>query len=150
LLGPVSLFETLGDNMGERTRLSYVEVIIIAVILSAVGIAVGPRFTKADMESRLSDLVEGLETMRVQLDLYCAQHNDSFPPCDSFEGFRKAMTGKTGKYGPYVKKIPVNPFNSLRTVRFDGPPAGSGIAGWRFDTHSGLFQADCSRAYAGL
>ena len=136
--------------MGERNRLSYVEVVIIAVVLSVVVIAVGPRFTRAGTESRLSDLIEGLETMRVQLDLYCAQHNDSLPPCDSFEGFRKAMTKKTGKHGPYIKKIPVNPFNSLRTVRFDGPPAGSGVAGWRFDTQSGLFQADCSRAYAGL
>jgi hypothetical protein len=150
LLEPVSLFETLGDNMGERTRLSYVEVVIIAVVLIAVAIAVGPRFTEAKTESRLSDLIEGLETMRVQLDLYCAQHNDSFPPCNSFEGFRKAMTKRTGKYGPYMKKMPVNPFNSLRTVRFDGPPAGSGIAGWRFDTQNGLFQADCSPAYAGL
>lgn len=88
--------------------------------------------------------------MRVQLDLYRAQHDESYPPCDSFKSFKTAMTSKTGRYGSYVKRIPVNPFNNLSTVRFDGERAGAGIAGWRFDTQSGLFQADNSGAYASL
>jgi len=136
--------------MGERTQLSYVEVVVIAVALGVVAVTVGPRFTKADPESRISDLIDGLEKMRVQLDLYRAQHNESFPPSDSFESFEAAMTTKVGKYGPYVKRIPVNPFNNLNTVRFDGEPAGAGKAGWRFDTETGLFQADNSTIYAGL
>jgi hypothetical protein len=60
------------------------------------------------------------------------------------------MTTKVGRYGPYVKRIPTNPLNNLNTVRFDGEPAGAGIAGWRLDTETGLFQADDSTAYAGL
>jgi len=55
-----------------------------------------------------------------------------------------------GQYGPYIKQIPENPFNNLSTVRFDGQPAGSGSTGWRFDTETGLFQADDSIAHAGL
>lgn len=136
--------------MGERTRLSYVEVVVIAVALGVVAMTVGPKFTKAGPESKISDLIDGLEKMRVQLDLYRAQHNESFPPCDSFESFETAMTKKVDKYGPYVKRIPVNPFNNLNTVRFDGEPAGAGKAGWRFDTETGLFQADNSPVYAGL
>jgi len=136
--------------MGETTRLSYVEVVFIAVVLSVVAMTVGPKFTKAGPESKISDLIDGLEKMRVQLDLYRAQHNESFPPFDSFESFETAMTKKVDKYGPYVKRIPVNPFNNLNTVRFDGEPAGAGKAGWRFDTETGLFQADNSPVYAGL
>jgi len=136
--------------MGARTRLSYVEVIIITVVLSVVAMTAGPKFTKASAESKVSDLIEGLERMRIRLDLYRAQHEDSFPPSDSFESFEAAMTTKVGKYGPYVKKIPVNPFNNLNTVRFDGESAGAGKAGWRLDTQTGLFQADNSSVYAGL
>lgn len=136
--------------MGARTRLSYVEVIIITVVLSVVAMTAGPKFTKASAESKVSDLIEGLERMRIRLDLYRAQHEDSFPPSDSFESFEAAMTTKVGKYGPYVKKIPVNPFNNLNTVRFDGESAGAGKAGWRLDTQTGLFQADNSPVYAGL
>ena len=136
--------------MGARTRWSNVEVVVITVVLTIVGITAVPKFTKASTESRVSDLIEGLETMRVQLDLYRAQHDGCFPPFYSFESFKAAMTSKVGKYGPYVKKIPVNPFSYLNTVRFNGEPAGAGKAGWRFDTETGLFQADNSPVYAGL
>jgi type II secretory pathway pseudopilin PulG len=136
--------------MGERTRLSYVEVVIITVVLSIVVMTMGPKLTRAGVESKLSALIDGLEAMRVQLDLYRAQHDESFPPCDSFESFKTAMITERERYGLYLKKIPVNPFNNLNTIRFDGEPAGAGIAGWRFDTQSGLFQADNSCAHAAL
>jgi len=134
----------------EKTRLSYVEVVIIASLLSVVTMTVVPKFIVASPESKTSDLIDGLQEMRSQLDLYRAQHENSLPPVDSFESFKTAMTTKIGQYGPYVEKVPVNPFNNLNTIRFDGEPAGVGKAGWRFDTKTGLFQADNHAAYAGL
>ena len=65
--------------MGARTRWSNVEVVVIMVVLTIVGITTVPKFTKASTESKVSDLIEGLETMRVQLDLYRAQHENSLP-----------------------------------------------------------------------
>jgi len=88
--------------------------------------------------------------MRAQLDLYRAQHGEYLPDCDSFAGFKIAMTTRVGRYGPYVKEIPINPFNDLNVVRFDGEPAGAGTAGWRLDTGSCLFQADNDAAHARL
>jgi len=136
--------------MKKKTRLSYVEAVIIASVLSVVTMTVVPKFIGASPESKTSDLVDGLQEMRAQLDLYRAQHENSLPPVDSFESFKTAMTTKMGQCGPYVKKVPVNPFNNLNTVRFDGVPAGAGKAGWRVDTETGLFQADNDAAYAGL
>jgi len=136
--------------MKKKTRLSYVEAVIIASVLSVVMMTVVPKFIGASPESKTSDLVDGLQQMRAQLDLYRAQHENSLPPVDSFESFKTAMTTKMGQCGPYVKKVPVNPFNNLNTVRFDGVPAGAGKAGWRVDTETGLFQADNDAAYAGL
>jgi type II secretory pathway pseudopilin PulG len=136
--------------MREKTRLSYVEVVIIASVLSVVTMTVVPKFIEASPESKTSDLIDGLQEMRSHLDLYRAQHENSLPPVDSFESFKTAMTTKVEQYGPYVEKVPVNPFNNLKTVRFDGEPAGAGKAGWRIDTKTGLFQADNLAAYAGL
>jgi type II secretory pathway pseudopilin PulG len=136
--------------MKKKTRLSYVEAVIIASVLSVVTMTVVPKFIGASPESKTSDLIDGLQEMRAQLDLYRAQHENSLPPVDSFESFKTAMTTKVGQYGPYVEKVPVNPFNNLNTVRFDGVPAGAGKAGWRVDTETGLFQADNNAAYAGL
>ena len=136
--------------MREQARLSYAEVIIIAVVLGVVAIRVVPQFTEASPESKISELIDGLQEMRAQLDLYRAQHEAYLPDVDSFAGFQTAMTARIGRYGPYVDEIPVNPFNDLDTVRFDGEPAGAGVAAWRLDTETGSFQADDSAAHAGL
>lgn len=136
--------------MKEQARLSYVEIIIIAVVLGLVAIRVVPRFTEASPESKICDLIDGLEQMRAQLDLYSAQHHGCLSNIKSFDVFQTVLATKVGRFGPFLKQVPANPFNSLSTVRFDGKPAGAGIAGWRLDTKTGLFQADDSVAHAGL
>jgi type II secretory pathway pseudopilin PulG len=135
----------------KKIRFSYVEVIVVAIVLSIAGKIIAPQFTKAsNEEAKVSELVDGLETMRAQVDLYRVQHGDIFPPTDSFKSFETAMTTTVGQHGPYIKQIPTNPFNGLKTVRFDGEPAGAGKAGWWLDTRTGLFQADNDAACAAL
>ena len=136
--------------MRENKRLSYAEVISIAVVLSVAAMSVVPKFTEATQESRTCELIDGLHQMRSQLDLYRVQHENCLPPVNSFENFKTALTTKVGQYGPYVKEIPINPCNNLNTVRFDGEPAGVDKAGWRMDTKNGLFHADDSAAHAAL
>jgi len=136
--------------MRENARWSYTELIIIAVVLGVVTVSAVPRFTEAGPESRVGELIDGAQKMRIQLDLYRAQHCGSLPDVGSFAAFESAMTTKVGRSGPYVSKIPANPFNNLNTVRFDGEPAGTDISGWRLDTETGLFQADDSVPHAGL
>ena len=136
--------------MKGKVRLSYCEIVTIAVMLGVAGRVISPRFTEASPETKVSVLVDELEEMRTGLDLYQAQHKGCPPPVDSFASFEAAMTTKAGQYGPYLKRIPINPFNNLKSVRFDGEPGGAGKAGWRFDTKTGLFQADNDAAYAAL
>ncbi|MHC4640579.1 MAG: hypothetical protein ACYS32_02970 [Planctomycetota bacterium] len=136
--------------MKKRARWSYTEIITITVVLGIFGMRVVPQVAEAGPESRICDLIDGLEQMCAQLDVYRAQHEGCFPDDSSFEVFESAMTTKIGKYGPYVSRIPVNPFNNLHTVRFDGELAGAGIAGFRADTKNGLFEADDSTAHASL
>jgi type II secretory pathway pseudopilin PulG len=138
-------------NAGKKIRVSYAEIIVVAIVLGIAGKMIAPQFTEASNEgAKVSELVDGLGTMRAQLDLYRARHGDCFPPTNSFVSFETAMTTREGRYGPYVKKIPTNPFNGLKTVRFDGEPAGVGKAGWRFDAKTGLFQADNDAEHAAL
>ncbi|MHC4426794.1 MAG: hypothetical protein ACYSYV_11965 [Planctomycetota bacterium] len=136
--------------MRRENRLSYVEVVTIAIVFGLVATTVVPKFIEASGESKTGELIDGLQEMRAQLALYCVQHENNLPPTGSFESFRPAMTTKVGWYGPYVEKIPVNPCNGLSTVRFDGEPAGAGKAGWRLDTKTGSFQADNDAAYAAF
>jgi len=136
--------------MRVKGHLSYVEIVIIAIVLGAAGRAISPRYSEANVEAKVSALVDGLSEMRTQLDLYRAEHKEALPPTDTFASFEAAMTREAGGCGPYVDKIPANPFNKLKTVRFDGEAAGTGKAGWRFDTKTGAFQADNEPGYANL
>jgi len=150
IAGQPFLGNVKGGMMKGQNRWSYIEAVIITVILGTIAINVAPRFTQAGPEYKICKLIDGLQEMRSQLDLYRAQHEGRLPPADSFESFRATMITKVGQYGPYVKKIPVNPFNNLNTIRFDDELAGTGIAGWRLDTNTGLFQADDSIEHARL
>jgi general secretion pathway protein G len=137
--------------MRANVRLSYVEIFIVAVVLGVGGRIAVPQLAEASTEEKVCRLVDGLGTMRANLDLYRAEHGGNLPAVDTFAGFEAAMTTQVGQCGPYVEEeIPTNPFNELNTVRFDGEPAGAGKAGWRLDTQSGLFQADNDAAYAAL
>jgi len=147
----VSLFkEYWGDVMKVKTHFSFVEIVIMAVVLGILARTIAPQFAEAGSDAKVCDLVKGLEAMRAHLDLYRAEHKNFLPPVDSFDIFETAMTTKVGQYGPYIKKIPTNPFNNLNTVRFDGEPAGANKAGWRLDSKTGLFQADNGAGYAAL
>ena len=136
--------------MRKQRLFSNFEILVVAVILCAAGIKVLPQLTEASNESKISTLVDGLEIMRAQLDLYRIEHENRLPVCDSFEDFESALTTGIDGRGPYLRKMPMNPFNNLNTVRFDGEPAGSGKAGWRLNTKAGVFQADNDVSYSKL
>jgi hypothetical protein len=135
--------------MRDRDRISYVGLVMMVIIPCLAARMVAPRFVEANPIAKVCELIEGLERMRAELDLYRAEHRGELPPADTFVSFEMAMTTKVGQHGPYIKAIPTNPFNELKTVRFDGEAAGAGKAGWRLDTASGLFQAD-NAGYAAL
>ncbi len=136
--------------MTKSRRLSLIEVITIAVVLGVGSAGIAPRYMEASEEEKLDQLIDGLQTMRGQLALYCVQHEDQLPPTQSSEGFSTAMTTRISGYGPYIKRIPVNPYNNLDTIRFDGEPAGANEAGWRFDTKDGSFRADNNVSHGAL
>jgi len=136
--------------MGGHHRFSNFEIAVLLVMFCVVGLMDAPQIIKASEEVKLSRLIESLEHIRSGLDVYRSEHDWSMPPCDSYEAFEAALIKKQGQKGPYIDEIPKNPFNGLSSVRFDGEPAGSGLAGWRLDTKNGEFFADNDPSYAGL
>ncbi len=125
-------------------------VLVIAMVLGTLAKMVGPQSSDASIETNTTKLIQALIDTRASLDIYRAQHDDKLPPTGSCEEFERVLTERAGQYGSYMKRIPVNPFNGLDEVRFDGEPAGANKAGWRLDTETGDFQADNHSAYAAL
>jgi len=131
-------------------RFSNFEICILLGMFCVIGLIDIPQMIKAGDEAKLSELIQSLERVRTRLDVYRSEHDWALPPSDSFTSFEQALTKNDKDESSYIEQIPKNPFNDLSLVRFDGPPAGAGKAGWRFDTKTGDFQADHDPSYAEL
>ena len=136
-----------------------VEILVVVVLLGILAAIIVPQFTGASNETRASALATDLRRVRSQIEFYKFQHNDQLPAAtgETTDDFIRRITTETdasgnvgSDFGPYMQSIPVNPFNDLSTVRIDGGAAGSNSDGWRFDTTTGVFQADDSAAHAAF
>jgi len=68
--------------MQEKTTPSFVQILIIAIILGMVAGSVGPVFTRASSDRMVCSLIDRLETMRTALDFYRAYHGGGLPHSD--------------------------------------------------------------------
>jgi hypothetical protein len=128
--------------MKTRARPSRAEITAIMLAVAILAVRIGPRFAEADTEEQICRLVDSLHTIRANLDCYRATNQGRLPPIDSSQVFERALVSVSRFCGSPMDRIPANPFNNRRSVRFDGEPAGSNLAGWRLNTATGLLQAD--------
>ena len=129
------------------TAFTLIEVLIVVTILAILAIlatAVVPHFTSASEESKLSNLMSNLQSIREQLELYKMHHNDTYPT-----NIKSQLTQRTdsngavnpaGKYGPYLHMFPANPFvdNPVHAVMTNG----GANAGWDYDNTTGIILAN--------
>jgi len=135
---------------------SLIEFLAVAVLLSILAVVV-PHISGAGVESGASALATDLLGVRSKIELYKLHHNGRLPAAtgETPADFLRRMTTQTDangdsgvEFGPYLQCLPVNSCNDSAATRIDGAVAGTNIAGWRFDTTTGVFQADDSPDHA--
>ena len=109
-----------------------VEVLIVVIILGILAAIVVPQFTNASSSTQVTSLTQNLQSIRGQIQLYKAQHNDTWPTAASFvnqmtlnsksDGTTAALGTSGYALGPYLQAIPNNPYTSTNTI-------GSGAVG---------------------
>ena len=123
---------------------TFVEIIIVVVILAVLAALVVPQLGRASAEPDLAPLAATLQTVRTQLQRYKLQHNDTFPSLAQWE---KQMLRKTkpngrcsarGSCGPYLLQVPVNPLDGSRNIS----PLQDGSGGWTYDQTTGQFSSN--------
>ena len=127
--------------MRHNTRFSKTEVLIVAAVLTVLGVAVIPQFSQASTDDRLNTLCGNLQLVRSQLSLYRVQHEDQWPRQTTFADQLTGRTNAKGStdatdgvlvFGPYLKSIPANPFTGGNEVN-----GGD----WTYDEATGKFTA---------
>lgn len=131
-----------------------IELVIVVMIIGVISAIAIPRLSSASENSRIAAVKASMKVLDTAVEMYAAEHDGLLPCQDASRAtdawFGKRLRTKTSAdgnsspavYGPYLRDLPANPYTGLKTVRIDGPAAGTGAAGWRFDTATRRIQAD--------
>jgi prepilin-type N-terminal cleavage/methylation domain-containing protein len=132
----------LRDNAG----FTLVEMLIVIVLLGILAAVIIPQVSVSTDDAKLQTLRTDLTSLRSSIEIYYAQHTDTYPGANAITGVAAASAAEceaafvqqltrytnvngqvqnfkdaTFKYGPYVKggALPVNPFNDLADITCD-------------------------------
>ena len=140
------------SNRRQRLGFTLVEVLIVVVILGILAATVLPQFTSANKDAKESALIQDLQLLRSQINMYKFQHEGQLPGTKSGVTFSDCMLSKTtldgtvdaanGDYGPYlVGQMPQNPYNGLNTVKTLTTAMTEadvdGTTGWLYSSENG-------------
>ncbi|CAB1066032.1 hypothetical protein D1BOALGB6SA_10831 [Olavius sp. associated proteobacterium Delta 1] len=128
-----------------RSGFTLMEILIVVILLGILAMVVVPQITISSEDTKASTLQSNLGQLRSLLEIYYAQHNESYPgtvddsdgvgaPPDASVAFVNQLTlytnasGQASKddrtnfqLGPYIKSnsLPPNPFNNKNTIVID-------------------------------
>jgi len=140
----------------DKTAFTLVEILIVVIILGVLAAIVIPQFSSAAEDSKLSNLVSNLQSIRAQLELYKMHHDENFFGTKYPTNINTQLTSKTdadgtlngsGAYGPYLHIFPANPF--VEDVAEAVKTGGAAGEGWSYTAATGVIVAN-STGHSGL
>jgi prepilin-type N-terminal cleavage/methylation domain-containing protein len=133
-----------------RCGFSLLELVIVVVILGIIGAIAIPRLSRGAAGAADSALTSNLAVLRNAIDLYAAEHNNTFPTLADFEdqmlqysdinGNTQATSDATHVYGPYLRAIPPLPVGTESGSTAVDSAIGAGT-GWVYDETTGEISA---------
>ncbi|MDP6636201.1 MAG: prepilin-type N-terminal cleavage/methylation domain-containing protein [Phycisphaerae bacterium] len=123
-----------------KTAFTLVEILIVVVILGLLAAIVIPQFTNAAEESKMSNLLSNLQSIRAQLELYKMHHNETYPTNPNKQLTQRTDADGTlnpsGSFGPYLHIFPANPFVDDLTEAVK--TTGAAGEGWAYNAATGV------------
>jgi type II secretory pathway pseudopilin PulG len=136
-----------------RVGFTFVEIVLVLVILAIVTAIAVPKFANAAQAARENTLKADLHYLRTQISVYKAQHKvppgllGFGPPSGSLfikqktqytdeAGRVNSTAGKAFRFGPYLKQMPANPITrdaSIRVINTVGSLWPDNSSGWLYN-----------------
>lgn len=146
----------VGMMRTRRAGFSLIELVIVIAILGILAAVAVPRMSRGAAGATSSRLRADLSTMRSALELYYAEHNNTYPTLANFENalvnqYSDAAGNlnatKTGVfiYGPYLKEIPTLQVGPRAGSAGIGAADAAGI-GWIYNEATGTITANTGTA----
>src|SRR4051794_5901046 len=157
-----------GSAIRRAAGFTLVEILIVVVILGIMATIVIPQFSNASHQARENTLKDDLRYLRVQVQVYKAQHKDvapGYPGGDRYAtpteaDFIAQMTSYTSvdgavssspsnvyKYGPYLSGVPENPLTHKTTITV---VAGSAALSTPTTDDGWVYQPDTQKFLANM
>ncbi len=137
----------------DRFGFTLIEVLLVVVILAVLAGMTVTRFLNVADDAKQSTLKHNLAVLETQLELYRAQHLNSYPkivdnslPQLTSATNAKGEIGPAGPdypFGPYLIEPPMNPYDGSKavvSVEYPGErPTGvvGSLGGWQYDETTG-------------
>lgn len=146
----------VGTMRTRRAGFSLIELVIVIAILGILAAVAVPRMSRGAAGAASSRLRADLATLRSALELYYAEHNNTYPTLANFEDALvnqysdvegNLNATKTGVYiyGPYLKEIPTIQVGPRKGSNGVGASDGPGIA-WIYNETTGTISANTGTA----
>ena len=139
-----------------KTEFRVMDALILAVVIAIVGGTAIPLLETASGNAKHTILIQNLQTLRSQIELYKLEHGGEAPmlyrgtfpqlirPTNA-EGI-PGDPGTKHPYGPYLQSgVPINPFTGRSIIILTDtfpPKEPSGNGGWLYHQQTGRIAAD--------
>lgn len=146
----------VGMMRTQRAGFSLIELVIVIAILGILAAVAVPRMSRGAAGATSSRLRADLSTMRSALELYYAEHNNTYPTEANFtnalvtqysdvDGNLNATKTGVFIYGPYLKEIPTIQVGSRKGSNGVAAADAAGIA-WLYNETTGAITANTATA----
>ena len=143
----------MANNKRQRRGFSLLDLVIVVVIVGIIAAIASPRMSRGAAGASDSALSGNLAVFRNAIDMYAAEHGQTYPTVTEIvaqlttytdvNGNTNATKTTTYIYGPYLRNVPTLPVGAKKGSTGIAAATGTDV-GWIYTAATGTIKANCT------